>query len=55
MLDRDFLAILGRDHRTFLIGKISDANPEFRNFSDNSKLMIFSKFTWSVGYLRLFI
>ena len=27
-----FLAVLGRGHRAFLIGKISDSNPEFGKF-----------------------
>ena len=40
-----FLAILGRGPRAFLIGKISDVNPEFGKFSEYSKLMIFSKLT----------
>ena len=33
-----FLAIFGRDPRAFLIGKISDVNPE--KFSEYSKLII---------------
>ena len=40
-----FLAILGRGPRAFLIGKISDINPEFGKFSEYSKLIIFSKLT----------
>ena len=40
-----FLAILGRGPRAFLIGKISDANPEFGKFSEYSKLIIFSNLT----------
>ena len=40
-----FLAILGRGPRAFLIGKISDVNPEFGKFSEYSKLIIFSKLT----------
>ena len=40
---RDFLAILGRGPRSFLIGKISDINPDFGKFSEHSRLM-FSKF-----------
>ena len=30
-----FLAILGRGPKAFLIGKISDVNPEFGNFQNN--------------------
>ena len=40
-----FLAILGRGPRAFLIGKISDVNPEFGKFSECSKLIIFSNLT----------
>ena len=40
-----FLAILGRGPRAFLIGKISNINPEFGKFSEYSKLIIFSKLT----------
>ena len=40
-----FSAILGRGPRAFLIGKISDVNPEFGKFSEYSKLIIFSKLT----------
>ena len=40
-----FLAILGRGPRAFLIGKISEINPEFGKFSEYSKLIIFSKLT----------
>ena len=40
-----FFAILGRGPRAFLIGKISDINPEFGKFSEYSKLIIFSKLT----------
>ena len=40
-----FLAILGRGPSAFLIGKISDINPEFWKFSEYSKLIIFSKLT----------
>ena len=35
-----FLAILGRGSRAFVIGKISDVNPEFGKFSEYSKLII---------------
>ena len=37
-----FLAILGRGPRAFLIGKISDVNPEIGKCSKYSKLIIFS-------------
>ena len=40
-----FLAILGKDPRAFLNGKISDVNPEFGKISKHSKLIIFSKLT----------
>ena len=40
-----FLAILGRGPRAFLIGKVSDVNPEFGKFSEYSKLIIFCKLT----------
>ena len=33
-----FLAILGRGPRAFLIGKISDVNPEFGKFSGKFKI-----------------
>ena len=38
------LEVLGRGPRAFLIGKISDVNPEFGKISEHSKL-IFSKLT----------
>ena len=40
-----FLAILGRGLKAFLIGKISNVNPEFGKFSECSKMIIFSKLT----------
>ena len=40
-----FLAILGRGPRAYLIGKISDINPDFWKFSEYSKLIVFSKLT----------
>ena len=50
-----FLAILGRGPRAFLIGKISDVNPEFGTFSEYSKLIIFSKLTFNQAYaFRIF-
>ena len=42
---RDSFAILGRGPRAFLIGKISDVNPEFGKISKHSKFTIFSKLT----------
>ena len=46
-------AVLGRGPRAFLIGKISDVNPEFGIFSEHSKLMIFSKLTKLLKVIHL--
>ena len=50
---RDFLAILGRGPRAFLIGKFSDVNPEFGKFSKYSKLTIFSNVTYLIKVFHL--
>ena len=47
-LGRDFLAILGRDPRAFLIERFSDVNPEFGKFSKFSQLIIFSNVTYLI-------
>ena len=48
-----FLLIYGRGPRAFLIGKISDVNPEFGKFSEYSKLIIFSKLTYLIKLMHL--
>ena len=48
-----FLAILGRGPRAFLIGKVSDVNPEFGKFSEYSKLIIFYKLTYLIKLMHL--
>ena len=49
----DFLAILGRDPRAFLIGKFSYVNPEFGKFSKYSQLIIFSNVTYLIKVFHL--
>ena len=43
-----FFAILGRGPRAFLIGKVSDINPEFGKFLKYSQLMIFLNVTYLI-------